>query len=86
MWMIFFEVVADALQIRSGGRSPADSHFLGAQHLLKPRVHFFLLDKVSSVSLRYPLPHSGTKMGIFVKQPQRCFFHQPFGVLAFPTG
>ena len=63
--MAAFEVLTDMLKVRSRCRRPSNAH-LWAEHLFQASVHFFLLNKLASISLGYALAHGGTKASILL--------------------
>ncbi len=79
MRVILLEVVADALQIRGCGGRPADTHGLGAQHLLETGVHFFFFDELTPVGLGYTFFDGGAKASFLRKQAQSGVLHPMLG-------
>jgi hypothetical protein len=57
---MFFQVVADMLHVRGGGRRPADTH-LGAEHLFTAGVHLSFLDELAPVSASFAFEHRGAE-------------------------
>jgi len=76
---MLLEVLANVLQVRSGGRRPTNAH-LGAQHPLETGVHFFFFDEFAAVGLRDTFTHGGTEVGFFLKEAQRRVLYQVFRV------
>jgi hypothetical protein len=49
---MLFQVIADALHVRGGGRRPTDTH-LGAEHLFKAGIHLFFLDEFPAIGVGF---------------------------------
>ncbi len=73
---MIFKVIANALQVRCGGRRPADAHASREQHLLYACVHLFFLNELALVGLSDSFLHGCANARLFLKQAQNGILHQ----------
>jgi len=57
---------------------------LGAQHFLKPGVHFFFLNEFATVGIGFAFQHGSTKTRVFIQKPQSSIL-QKFNGVGFPS-